>query len=250
MERHIVVTGATGGLGRAIVTKALGSGAWVTAVDIDGVGLQTLRRAHGSAPNLAVVQGDVANEDDCIRIVKEAVIASRKSVDVLVNNAGTITRSSTEDTAISDWERVIATNLTGTFLMTRACIPQLSRDGGELEPYGRIINIASRASERPHQNSAPSYGAAKAAVVYLTRHWSVELISKRILAFCISPGPVRTPMFDALDESYRRKIESEMITGVAIDPEEIADLVWYTATDCGPSMTGQTFRCNSGSYWG
>lgn len=243
MAVRAVITGAAGGLGQAIVREFLRRGCTVFAIDIDNSRLADLKRGAETPGNLVTLRADVTSETECAEAVQ--TVSAHGGVDVLVNNAGMITRSSTADTTLEQWNRVLEVNLTGAFLMTRTALPVMQQS-----QRPRIINVASRAAVRPHKNAAPSYGASKAALVYLTRHWAMEYSDRGILCFCVSPGPVRTPMFDRLDAEYRKRIESEMVTGQAIESDEVARLIWYAASECGPSMTGQTFACNAGTSWG
>jgi 3-oxoacyl-[acyl-carrier protein] reductase len=242
-KRTVVVTGALGGIGAACVEAFLARGCRVAAVDKEGRDdKQPLSKIHPST-DFGFFQADISDEGACEKIRRE-IAEKFGGADILVNNAGIIKRSSTEGTALDDWNRVLAVNLTGTFLMTKAFLPLLRASGG-----GRIINISSRAAGRPHKNSSPSYGATKAALVYMTRHWAVEFADDGLLCFAVSPGPVKTPMFDALDPSYKTRITDEMAIKRPIAPEEVANIVVYAALDCPAAMTGQTFHCNGGSFW-
>jgi 3-oxoacyl-[acyl-carrier protein] reductase len=241
--KTVVVTGALGGIGAACVETFLARGCRVAAVDKESQDIkQTMAQAYSSA-DFGFFQADISDEGACAKVRRE-VTERFGGADILVNNAGIIKRSSTEGTALDDWNRVLAVNLTGTFLMTKTFLPLLRNSGN-----GRIINISSRAAGRPHQNASPSYGATKAALVYLTRHWAVEFADTGILCFAVSPGPVKTPMFALLDPSYRARITDEMAIKRPVDPEEVANIVVYAALDCPAAMTGQTFHCNGGSYW-
>lgn len=241
---NVLITGSTGGLGQSLTAVFLEQGATVLAIDREAAQLEHQRTAAPDPSRVHTVAIDLSDPPTIVERLRPA-LESLGSIDVLINNAGMITRSATADTTLEDWSQVVNVNLTAAFLVTQTSLPFLERAAAG----GRIIVMASRAAQRPHRNAAPSYGATKAALVYLVRHWSVELYDRGILCFGVSPGPVATPMFEALDPAYQARIGAEMITGSAIPPQEIADLVWYLATACGPSLTGQNFACNAGTYW-
>ncbi len=245
MKRNkvVLVTGACGGIGAACVRAFAARGCRVAAVDIAGPEPGSPPDTPADREDVLFLRADITSEKDC---AEAAAFVEEKfgGLDVLVNNAGIITRSGTEATSLDDWNRVLAVNLTGAFLVTRTLLPLLRASGG-----GRIVNLSSRAAGRPHRNAAPSYGAAKAALVYLTRHWAMEYGDAGILCFAVCPGPVSSPMFEKLDPAYRSRIAGEMAGKRPIEPEDVADIVVYAALDCPPSMTGQSFHCNGGTYW-
>lgn len=201
-----------------------------------------LKEKHGQK-TVETIQADL-QEVSAIEDLVRRIETQWDAIDVLVNNAGIVRRTPTINTSLDEWNEVIAVNLTGTFLVTKALYPLLQRSR-----QGRIVNLSSRAAGRPHLNASPAYGATKAALVYLTRHWAMEWAKDRILCFAIAPGPVRTPMFDTLDPAQQEKTLRDLPLGRLIEPEEVASLVVYAALDCPEVMTGQTFHCNGATYW-
>ncbi|MCX7787206.1 MAG: SDR family oxidoreductase [Spirochaetes bacterium] len=243
IPKIVVLTGASGGIGQVCLEAFVRRGCRVIAVDMNIETLERLVWEKGWEESVEVVRTDLRREsdiDDLVRVIGE----TWDHVDVLVNNAGIVKRTPTDTTSLEEWNEVLAVNLTGTFLITKALHPLLQRS-----KQGRIVNLSSRAAGRPHLNASPAYGATKAALIYLTRHWAAEWARDGIRCFAIAPGPVRTPMFDTLDPLQRDKTLQDLPLGRLIEPEEVASLVLYAALDCPEVMTGQTFHCNGATYW-
>jgi 3-oxoacyl-[acyl-carrier protein] reductase len=241
--KRVVLTGASGGIGQACLEAFLHRGCKVIAVDRDLEPIQGLLEEKVWQPSVELVQTDL-REGSEIEDLAKRIGTQWDRIDVLVNNAGIVKRTPTVDTSLDEWNEVLAVNLTGVFLVTKALYPLLRRSR-----QGRIVNLSSRAAGRPHLNASPAYGATKAALVYLTRHWAMEWAKDGILCFAIAPGPVRTPMFDTLDPAQRERTLRDLPLGRLIEPKEVASLVVYAALDCSEVMTGQTFHCNGATYW-
>ncbi|MFQ3621476.1 MAG: SDR family oxidoreductase [Spirochaetales bacterium] len=241
--RNIVLTGAGGGIGRVCLKAFVEKGCKVFAIDKDADSLCALIQEQHWMSFVEVGALDLSRPTEIENIVQR-IQEIWNHVDVLINNAGFITRSDTLHTSEKDWQEVLAVNLTGPFLLTKALFPML-----RCSQQGRIINISSRAAGRPHVNATPAYGATKAGLLYLTRHWALEWASEGILCFAIAPGPVETPMFDSIDPDKRQKVIQEMPFKRLISPDEVVSLVLYASFECPAAMSGQTFHCNGATYW-
>ncbi len=241
--RTVLITGAATGIGLEIARAFLHAGHQVALNDVSEPALRhaaTVIAPDDQNGRLLLVPGDVSSESSVRDVVNNAV-SRFGGFDTLVNNAGIITRSPTEDTSLQDWSRVLAVNLTGTFLMGRQCIPVLRK---ARDP--RIVNVSSRAAKRPHRNAAPSYGATKAAIIYLTRHWALEWAPIPVNAIC--PGPVETDMFRQMDHSTRERVQNEIPLGRVARPAEIAELVMFLCSPAAGYITGESININGGSF--
>jgi 3-oxoacyl-[acyl-carrier protein] reductase len=202
-----VVTGASRGIGRAIATTLAGAGARVAGC---------ARRATGE-----LIACDVGRPDDVARFAGEVV--RRFGVpDVLVNNAGVVVRARLEETPLDGWEAVIGSNLTGTFLVTRAFLAAMRARGS-----GRIVNVAS-ISGRQGTAGLAAYCAAKHGVVGLTRALAEEVRADGIAVNALCPGSVDTEMLRVGMPGAKP----------AMSPEEVAGLVLYLAGDAPGALTG------------
>ena len=161
-------------------------GAGVAVVDVaDEQRCQPVLAAIRASRRRALhVQADVADVKDVDRMARE-VVATFGHVDVLVNNAGVFTQSLLEDMPVADWDRVLAVNLRGPFLCSRAFVGQMLERG-----YGRIINIASQLGQSGGSEVA-HYSASKAGVIGLTKSLAREVCRRGVLVNAIAPGPVR-----------------------------------------------------------
>lgn len=144
--------------------------------------------------------GDAALPETATEVVNKA-IENFGQIDILVNNAGINMRSSTLEMAIDDWKRVLDVNLNGTLYFCKAVLPYMIE-----RKYGKIVNVSSATAKTAHRNAAPSYGASKAGVNYLTMHLALEMSSNNVYVNAVCPGPVETDMSLQWTEEYRQDV--------------------------------------------
>ncbi len=236
-----VITGAGGGIGSATAHALAREGAEVVLLDLDlaaaEAAAQQVKDAGGAARALAC---DVADESS-VRAALEDV----GHLDVLVNNAGLAHDAPLLETTVEDWDRVLAVNLRGTFLMTKHAAPRMGAGGA-------IVNIASVAALMA-VTQASAYTAAKGGIVSLTRVAAAEL-APGIRVNCICPGTVRTAM---PDEMLRRRGDGDADAGAAItarrylsgrlgEPSEIASTVLFLASPASSFLTGSVIVADGG----
>src|ERR1700722_8132094 len=196
--RIALITGAASGIGRGIANAFAREGASIVVADrvpeARAAAVLAEIRAHGR--EALFVQTDVSSESS-VSAMAEAALSRFGRVDVLVNNAGIVTESLLENLPVEDWDRVINTNLRGTFLCTRALIGQMLARGD-----GRIINIASQLAQIGGRSMA-HYSASKAGVIGLTKSLAREVSARGVLVNAIAPGPIDTPMLHGESEEWR-----------------------------------------------
>jgi NAD(P)-dependent dehydrogenase (short-subunit alcohol dehydrogenase family) len=204
-----LVTGAGAGLGRAVALRLAGDGASVIAVSIDPGELDEVRAvAARDKLDLHAVEADVGDAARCAEVASQ-VLHSHSRVDVLVNNAGVIVVKPLEDTTPEVWDRVVATNLRGAYLYTRAFAPSMARAGG-----GLVINVSSASGIKGFIDES-AYCASKFGLEGLTAALALELAPTNIRLVSISPGALmRTPMSETTYDAEGRRSW--------IDPAEIA----------------------------
>jgi len=221
-DRTAIITGASRGIGRAIALRFAGEGARVGLVARSETALADVANAcrRAGAEAVATAVADVADPGQVARAA-EALRAALGPADVVVNNAGAVVRAPALETTDADWRRVIATNLDGTFHVTRAF-------GADLRARrGRVINISSRAG-REGTPMLAAYCAAKHAVVGFTRALAEELREAGVAVNAICPGSVDTEML---------KIGLPDATP-AMTPDDIAATALFLAADAPAALTG------------
>ncbi|MEE2706325.1 MAG: 3-oxoacyl-[acyl-carrier-protein] reductase [Planctomycetota bacterium] len=239
-DQVALVTGASQGLGRAMAERLAAAGAKVACVARNEEKLadtvSVITQAGGTAEALAC---DVTDSESVNQVV-DAVTEKWEQLDILVNNAG-ITR----DTLIprmgdEEWDAVIATNLRGTFLFTRAATrPMMQRR------YGRIINISSVSGLKGNPGQA-NYSASKAGLIGFTQTVARELAKRKITVNAIAPGFIHTEMAESLGEVVLKEVEKRIPTKRLGQPDEVADLVLFLASDAAAYITGATLTIDGG----
>jgi NAD(P)-dependent dehydrogenase (short-subunit alcohol dehydrogenase family) len=239
--RTAVVTGASQGIGYGIA-RALGrEGADVAVVDVappDPSGGITAE-ITGFGRRALYLQADVSDEDQ-VQEMAEAVLAVFGYVDILVNNAGVFASSPVETMTAGEWDRVIAVNLRGTFLCTRAFLPSMLARG-----EGRIINIASQLGQLG-QAGAAHYSASKGGVIAFTRAVAREVARRGVLVNAVAPGPVQTPGILAQTGAWKKRKLAEIPLGRFGSVEEVVPAVMLLASPEGSFFVGQTLGPNGG----
>jgi glucose 1-dehydrogenase len=239
-----IVTGSSSGIGRAIALELARQGAAVTinyhkgAEAADAV-LNEIEAAGGKAQ---IVQADVSSVADIQKLVDSTVSAFGR-LDILVNNAGMETRTSTLETTERQFDMVIAIDLKSAFFGVQIAAKQMLAQGGG----GRIVNISSIHEDWPMPGNAP-YCLAKGGVRMLTRVAGVELAPHGITVVGVAPGAVHTPIDDVTlsDPAQKAKLESAIPFGRVAEPEEIAKLVAFLASDDASYSTATTFVADGG----
>ena len=238
--RHAVITGGAAGIGLAIARRLAAGGASLTLWDRDNALLQAAKAALGDSVKVQCVTVDVSSADQ-IDAARDATVEGGGPVDILINSAGiTGPNAPVADYPVEDWDQVMAINLRGPFLTCRALAPQMQgRD------YGRIVNIASVAAKEGNPN-ASAYSASKAGLVALTKSLGKELAQTGVRVNCVTPAAVKTGMFAQMTQQHIDYMLSKIPMNRFGQPDEIAALVaWLASEDCSFS-TGAVFDISGG----
>lgn len=247
-----IITGAGSGLGRAAALLFAREGAKVVVAanrekDREKDGEQTVKAIREGGGDAIPVRVDVTNSPDVEKAVKAAVDKYGK-LDIMLNNAGTPGPGKLiADITEEEWNRVISVNLTGVFLGTKYAIPEMLKSGG-----GIIINVSSVAGVSPRRYTG-AYSAAKAAVIQLTKTTALEYARKNIRVNCILPGPIDTPFFSKIAGGdpekiamFKEMVRNEVPLGRFAQPEEIARVALFLASDEASYITGAAFAADGG----
>ncbi|MFC3882608.1 3-oxoacyl-[acyl-carrier-protein] reductase [Bacillus songklensis] len=236
-----LVTGASRGIGRAIALELgkLGAKVAVNYAGSEAKALEVVDEIKALGSEAIAIQANVADADSVQNMVKQ-VVETFGSLDILVNNAG-ITRDNLLMRMKEDeWDDVISTNLKGVFLCTKAVTRQMMK-----QRNGRIINIASIVGVSGNAGQA-NYVAAKAGVIGLTKTTAKELASRNITVNAVAPGFITTDMTDKLPEDVRQEMLKQIPLARFGEPEDIAHVVSFLASEGSRYMTGQTLRVDGG----
>jgi 3-hydroxybutyrate dehydrogenase len=255
-DRTALVTGAGSGIGAAIAEELARAGAYVLVQDLRPEAAaeaaaevaESIRAVGGAADP---VGGDVSNPDD-VRSIVDGLLRSHDRIDVLVNNAGVQHVAPLENFPLAQWNRLLGVLLTGPFLLTQAVLPAMRR-----HEWGRIINIASINGKRGDPGKV-AYCSAKHGLIGLTRVAALETATDGITVNAICPGLVYTPLIekqlddlaamhgltrdDTLAQVYLASIPQKRM----LDPQEIAAMARYLASDEARGITGQAINVSAG----
>jgi NAD(P)-dependent dehydrogenase (short-subunit alcohol dehydrogenase family) len=243
-----VITGAGSGLGRASALLFAGEGARVVVADIvDADGEETVRLIRESEGEALFVHVDVSRADDCEKMVRSAV-DSYGRLDIMFNNAGVPGAvGAVADLSEDDWNQTMSVNVTGVFLGTKYAVAEMLKAGG-----GVIVNTSSAAAIVPTRLGG-AYGTSKAAIVGLTKATAMDYARKNIRANCILPGPMETAYFTKTGggdpsrmAAIREKIQSQQPSGRFAQPEEVARVALFLASDESSFMTGAAVAADGG----
>jgi pyridoxal 4-dehydrogenase len=237
--RTALVTGSAQGIGKAIATRLAADGATVIVADLNGEGAASVAAAIGNGAFAITV--DVSDPDSVAAMFKE-IDARTGGIDVLVNNASIVPFVAWDDVDLAHWRKIIDVNLTGTFIVTRAATDQMRAK----EKAGRVISIASNSFFAGTPNMA-AYVSAKGGVIGFTRALATELGKYGITANAVTPGLIESdgvkvsPHNNAFD--FVGMLQAMPGKG---QPEHIADVVAFLATDDARWITGQTINVDAG----
>jgi len=244
-----LITAGAGGAGLAIAHAFRAAGARVAVCDIDEAGI-----ARADAAGLFAVRADVSRETE-VAALFDAIEAHQGAVSILVNNVGISgPTAAVEDVSLADWEATMAANLTGHFLCIRRAVPAMKTAGG-----GAIVNISSGSAKVGLPLRAP-YVVSKAAVLSLTTTLARELGPAGIRVNAILPGAIRGERIGriirtkaaalgiAADE-YERSLLRYISMRTMVEPEEIAAMAIFLASDAGRHVSGQTIGVDGNTEW-
>jgi NAD(P)-dependent dehydrogenase (short-subunit alcohol dehydrogenase family) len=235
-----LVTGAARGIGLAVAKRFLADGWRVALLDILGEALEESVTALASPDATLALTCDVSDAKAVASVFAETERRFGR-LDALVNNAGVAVFTPLMETSEADWSRVLAVNLTGPFLCTKAAVPLMRRHGG-----GAIVNITSISGLRA-STLRSAYGSSKAGLAHLTKQLAVELAELGIRVNGVAPGPVDTAMAKAV---HSAEIRADYHDAIPLNryglEEELAEAVYFLCSDRASYITGQILAVDGG----
>ena len=241
--KNVLVTGAASGIGRATAIKFAAEGANVTIGDVNEAGLNETAAMMAGSPK--VVPFDAMDTDSCRALV---AAAAQNGLDVLCNISGILKWGPSEDFPVDDFERIIKVNTTSVFVLCQAALPHL------VKSKGNIVNTASTAALQGIAYTI-AYSASKHAVAAITKGLAIEFAARGVRVNAICPGQVNTAMGNAapppgdVDWSLVMRNVPKLENG-SCEPEDIAELFAYLASDKARKVTGSLFTIDGGQLAG
>ena len=241
LGRNAAITGGARGIGRAIAMELgrHGANVIITYRREEHLASAVAKDIRSLGVSCTAVQVDVRNQDDLEALFEEGRQRYGK-IDILVNNAGVTEDGLVVRMSDDSWDRVMETNLRGAFLATRLALRQMTR-----ARWGRVINITSVSGIMGNAGQA-NYAAAKAGMIGFTRAVAREVASRQVTVNAVAPGFVHTDLTAGLSDSQKQAILDLIPLGRHAEPEDIAPLVAFLASDAAGYITGQTLHVDGG----
>ena len=237
-DKKILITGASGGIGHALVKKFVSLNANVLATGTKTEKLDSLKKEF---PNINILKFDISEHSKIEEFV-ENVYSQLVGLDVLINNAGINKDNLSIRMKEDEWKKVIDINLGSTFLLCRSAIKKMLKN-----KYGRIVNITSIVGHTGNLGQA-NYAASKAGIIGMTKSLAIEYAKKNITLNCVSPGFIKTHMTENILESVKVMLTSRIPMSKLGTGEDVANSVAFLSSDEASYITGETIHVNGGMY--
>jgi len=238
-NKKILITGATGGIGKALVDKYLSLDGSVLATGTNTDKLNNLKKEF---PKINILKFDISEHDKIEEFV-ENVTSQLTGLDILVNNAGITIDNLSLRMKTEEWQKVININLTSTFLLSKFAIKKMLKN-----KYGRVVNISSIVAHTGNIGQA-NYAASKSGMIGMTKSLAIEYAKKNITVNCVSPGFIQSNMTDKIIESIKAVLTSRIAMGKLGSGEDVANSVAFLSSDSASYITGETLHVNGGMYF-
>ncbi len=237
-DKKVIITGATGDIGKSLVKKFLSLGSMIIATGTNEKKLEELKNID---KKIIAKKFDLSKIKEIKNFVEES-FKELGAIDILVNNAGTNIDKLSLRMSEEDWQKIIDINLSASFLMSKYTIQKMLKNNS-----GKIINITSIVGHTGNVGQS-NYSASKAGIVGFTKSLAIEYARKNININCVAPGFISTKMTDKIQEDFKKKLIEKIPSGKLGSGEDVANSVAFLASDCSNYITGQTIHVNGGMY--
>ena len=238
-KKNIIVTGASGGIGNAIIKKLNEAGANILA---SGTRIEKLEELKKNFEGIKILKFDISQSDKIEEFIENATNELGGSLDGMINNAGITQDNLAIRMSLDEWQKVININLTSTFLMSKFAIKKMLKNKS-----GKIVNITSVVGHTGNLGQS-NYTASKAGIIAMSKSLAIEYAKKSININCISPGFIKTAMTDKIDEKFKEVIISKIPSARLGEPDDIANAVLFLSSDQSNYINGETLHVNGGMY--
>ncbi len=237
---NIILTGATGVIGNAILDNLISAGANVIAT---GTNEEKLKKIQNKYKDLNVMKFNMSDHGIIDKFVEDCCKIFSNKIGVLINNAGITQDNLSLRMKEEEWKKVIDINLTSTFLITKSVIKKMLRSKN-----GKIINVTSVVGHTGNIGQA-NYAASKAGIVAMSKSLALEYGKKNITVNCVSPGFIVSNMTAKITEEHTELMKSRISLNKFGDPEDVANSIAFLSSNLSDYITGETIHVNGGMYF-
>ena len=237
-NKKILITGATGGIGNALVKKFASLGGNILATGTKTEKLNALKKEF---PNINILKFDISDHSKIEEFI-ENTSSQLAGLDVLINNAGINMDNLSLRMKDEEWKKVIDINLSSTFYLCKYAIKKMLKN-----KYGRVVNITSIVGHTGNLGQS-NYAASKAGIVAMSKSLAIEYAKKNITINCVSPGFIQSNMTDKILESIKAVLTSRIPMSKLGTGEDVSNTVAFLSSDAASYITGETIHVNGGMY--
>ena len=237
-NKNILITGATGGIGNALVKKFVSLGGNVFGTGTKTEKLDLLKKQY---PNIKIRKFNIANHSEIEEFI-ENVFLELGGLDILINNAGMNMDNLAIRMKDEEWKKVIDINLTSTFLLSKHTIKKMIKN-----KFGRIVNITSVVGHSGNLGQS-NYSASKAGIIGMSKSFAIEYAKKNITVNCVSPGFIVSDMTSNIADKIKLYLTSRIPMGKLGTGEDVSNCVAFLSSDASSYITGETLHVNGGMY--
>ena len=237
-DKKVLITGATGGIGKSLVEKFYNFGAKIIAT---GTREEKLNKLKEEFPKIKVEKFKLDNHSEIEKFI-EKIDTQLGGLEILINNAGITLDNLSIRLTEENWKKVLDVNLTSSFLTCKYAIKKMLK-----KKYGKIINITSIVGHTGNLGQA-NYAASKAGIIAFSKSLALEYAKKNININCVSPGFIKTEMTDAINDEFKKILISKIPSGDLGSAEDVSNCVAFLASDMANYINGETIHVNGGMY--
>ena len=237
---NIILTGATGGIGSAILEKLHSTNANIIAT---GTNQDKLTKIKEKFDSVITKKFDILDHSSIEKFIDQCNEQFDNKIDILINNAGITLDNLTIRMKDEEWNKVINLNLTSTFMLTKNTIKKMLKNKN-----GKIINITSVVGHTGNIGQA-NYAASKAGVIGMSKSLALEYGKKNIKINCISPGFIKSEMTDKISDNFKQNLQGKIALERFGETEDVANAVLFLSSELSNYITGETIHVNGGMYF-
>ena len=237
-NKKILITGATGGIGNALVKKFLSLNGNILAT---GTNTEKLDKLKKEFPKINILKFNISEHSKIEEFI-ENVSSQMTGLDILINNAGITQDNLSLRMKQDEWQKVIDINLTSSFYLCKFALKKMLKN-----KYGRIVNITSIVGHTGNLGQA-NYSASKSGLVAMSKSLAIEYAKKNITINCVSPGFIQTKMTDNIVENIKAVLMAKIPMGKLGSGEDVSNTVAFLSSEAASYITGETIHVNGGMY--